>query len=232
MPDDADKHCDICQRAKFARPPIPSQSQSARSSRPGFKWHTDVIGPFKPDRDGFRYVVNFVDDATGYTWARAMKLKSDTASAFKDFLGWLDCEHKQDPLHIDMISILQSDRGGEYTSGVEATLRKHSLFDSVCKERNIKRCFTSAYTPSENGRAERANRTLCDTMRCNLIDARLGWDFGCMRTCLALFPVTASLDPVVHCLTLRNFTTNSLIGLDLYLLVRMLTLPCLTPSKT
>ena len=76
-----------------------------------------------------------------------------------------------------MISILQSDRGGEYTSGVEATLRKHSLFDSVCKERKIKRCFTSAYTPSENGRAERANRTLCDTMRCNLIDARLGWDF-------------------------------------------------------
>ena len=58
-----------------------------------------------------------------------------------------------------------------------ATLRKQSVFDSLCKEHKIKRCFTSAYTPSENGRAERANRTLCDTMRCNLIDAHLGWNF-------------------------------------------------------
>ena len=178
MPDDADKHCDICQRAKFARPPVPSRSASTqRSSMPGLKWHTDVIGPFRPDRDGFRYIVNFVDDATSYTWARAMKLKSDTSTAFEEFLSWLDCEHKKNPLQISMISELQSDRGGEYTSGVAAALRKHSYFDTVCKKYNIKRRFTSAYTPSENGRAERANRTLCDTMRCNLIGAQLGWDF-------------------------------------------------------
>lgn len=98
--------------------PTPTQCESARSSRPAFKWHTDVIGPFKPEKGGFRYIVNFVDDAIGYTWARAMKLKSDIASAFKNFLGWLDCEHKKDSLHVDMISILQPDRGGDILLGV------------------------------------------------------------------------------------------------------------------
>lgn len=51
-------------------------------------------------------------------WARAMKLKSDIASAFKNFLGWLDCEHKKDSLHVDTISILQPDRGGDILLGV------------------------------------------------------------------------------------------------------------------
>ena len=177
MPDEADKYCDVCQRGKFARPPVPKKSVGDRSAYPGLKWHTDVIGPFRADRHGYKYVVNFVDDATGYIWARALKKKSDACEAFRDFLKWLSNAVSEFPNRIHNIAILQSDRGGEYTSGPTDKLRRHSLFDSVCDTHNIRRCFTSAYTPAENGRAERANRTLCDTMRCNLLDSRLGWSY-------------------------------------------------------
>ena len=118
-----------------------------------------------------------MDDATGYTWAKALKLKSEASKAFEDFLKWLACTQAEYPNRIHNISILQSDRGGEYTSGPADNLKKFSVFDQVCHTHNIRRCFTSAYTPAENGRAERANRTLCDTMRCNLLDSRLGWNF-------------------------------------------------------
>ena len=86
IPDEADKYCDVCQRGKFARPPVPKKSVGDRSAYPGLKWHTDVIGPFRADRHGYKYVVNFVDDANGYVWAQALKKKIDAFEAFKDFL--------------------------------------------------------------------------------------------------------------------------------------------------
>ena len=112
MPDEADKYCDVCQRGKFARPPVPKKSIGDRSAYPGLKWHTDVIGPFRADRHGYKYVVNFVDDATGYIWARALKKKSDACEAFRDFLKWLSNALSEFPNRIHNIAILQSDRGG------------------------------------------------------------------------------------------------------------------------
>ena len=41
----------------------------------------------------------------------------------------------------------------------------------------IKRRLTSAYSPHQNGRAERANRTLFKTMRCALMDSGMKWKY-------------------------------------------------------
>ena len=138
MPDEADKYGDVCQRGKFARPPVPKKSVSDRSAYPGLKWHTDVVGPFRADRRGYKYVVNFVDDATGYVWASALKKKSDACAAFEVFIKWLSNAVSEFPDRIHNIAILQSDRGGEYTSGPADNLRRHSLFDSVCDTHNIR----------------------------------------------------------------------------------------------
>ncbi|KAG8478853.1 hypothetical protein CXB51_028662 [Gossypium anomalum] len=54
------------------------------------------------------------------------------------------------------IKILRTDRGGEYTS---------KLFESFCKEHGIIHQLTTAYTPQQNGVAERKNRTILDMAR-------------------------------------------------------------------
>ena len=58
-----------------------------------------------------------------------------------------------------MIKCLRTDNGGEYT-GEE--------FDSFCQQEGIKRQFTVAYTPQQNGVAERMNRTLLERTRAML----------------------------------------------------------------
>lgn len=51
---------------------------------------------------------------------------------------------------------LRSDRGGEY---------KSNEFADFCKKDGIKRQFTAAFTPQQNGVAERKNRTILNMVR-------------------------------------------------------------------
>ncbi|KAE8656252.1 Retrovirus-related Pol polyprotein from transposon TNT 1-94 [Hibiscus syriacus] len=60
------------------------------------------------------------------------------------------------------------DNGGEYTS---------EEFDDFCKKEGIKRQFTVANTPQQNGVAERMNRTLLERTRAMLRDAGLEKSF-------------------------------------------------------
>jgi transposase InsO family protein len=55
-----------------------------------------------------------------------------------------------------MIQSLRTDRGGEYTS---------NEFNEYCSKHGIKRQLTAAYTPQQNGVAERKNRTLMNMVR-------------------------------------------------------------------
>lgn len=54
------------------------------------------------------------------------------------------------------IKCLRTDRGGEYNS---------TEFKDYCKEHGIKRQLTTAYTPQQNGVAERKNRSIMNTVR-------------------------------------------------------------------
>jgi len=54
---------------------------------------------------------------------------------------------------------LRTDRGGEFVS---------SNFKALCEEEGIKRQLTIAYTPHQNGVAERKNRTVMNMVRCML----------------------------------------------------------------
>ncbi|KAG9457543.1 hypothetical protein H6P81_002051 [Aristolochia fimbriata] len=68
----------------------------------------------------------------------------------------------------NLLEILKSDRGGEYTS---------DLFDEFCKANGIRHQFTLPYTPQQNGVAERRNRTLLEMVRCMLNHSILGTQF-------------------------------------------------------
>ena len=84
MPDERDKFCEVCARAAFTRPPV-IHSGSPRTKRIGKRWHADLAGPFKRDRNGVKYVMNVVDDTAGYVYATGLKSKKGRCTWFQKF---------------------------------------------------------------------------------------------------------------------------------------------------
>lgn len=184
---ECDKWCDICQRAAFVRPPVPKKTANTRRAKlPGQRWHSDVCGPFPAAPGGERYMVTFVDDRTGLVHVSAVKRKKHAARAIQAMRAWLKVQRAGSERETSDVIECQTDRGGEYASGTADTRgasgggkkRRGSYFDSYCAAEGISRRFTSAYTPSENGRAERMNRTLVEKMRKSLLEADVDFATG------------------------------------------------------
>lgn len=64
--------------------------------------------------------------------------------------------------------VIRSDRGGEYTG--------HNV-SQFLKTNGIRMQYTAAYSPQQNGVAERKNRSLMEMARCMLLDAKLDFKF-------------------------------------------------------
>ncbi|KAE8655983.1 Phosphatidylinositol/phosphatidylcholine transfer protein SFH1 [Hibiscus syriacus] len=78
-------------------------------------------------------------------WVYPIKKKSNVFSTFKNFKARVKLDYR------NKIKCFRIDNGGEYTS---------EEFDDFCRKEGIKRQFTVANTPQQNGVAERMNRTL------------------------------------------------------------------------
>nr|GEW42722.1 retrovirus-related Pol polyprotein from transposon TNT 1-94 [Tanacetum cinerariifolium] len=91
-----------------------------------------------------------------------IKKKSDVFEVFKVYKVRVELDSGT------KIKCLRTDNGGEYTG---------DEFDLFCRKEGIKRQFTTAYTPQQNGVAERMNRTLLERARAMLATASLGKSF-------------------------------------------------------
>jgi histone deacetylase 1/2 len=141
--------CRSCALGKMHKERIPQQRTST-TTRPLELIHSDICGPFPiASRNGSKYILTFVDDFTRMTWLYFLKEKSQTFEAFKQFKT--SVENK-----VNQIGTLRSDRGGEYMS---------TIFLDYCRSHGIHRQLTSAYSPFQNGLAERKNRSLLEAMR-------------------------------------------------------------------
>ncbi|ONK55055.1 uncharacterized protein A4U43_UnF8110 [Asparagus officinalis] len=113
--------------------------------------HTDIVGPFEVvSLGGNRYFFTFIDDYSRKTWIYFLKEKSKALEKFKEFKEMVE---KQSGYHIKMF---RSNRGGEYTS---------KAFNNFNKQYRIIHQLTVAYTPQQNGIAERKNRTILNMVR-------------------------------------------------------------------
>ena len=97
-----------------------------------------------------------------------LKEKSEAFNKFKAFKILVENETKA------KIQCLRSDNGGEVTS------KEFNLF---CETHGIKRQFSAARTPQQNGVAKRRNRTVQEATRTMLNEARL-FD-GCWREAIS-----------------------------------------------
>jgi transposase InsO family protein len=138
--------CLDCQRRK---PPLPLHGL-LKSSVPEAPWRTvamDFAGPYPSSRDGFRYVLVFVDQFT--KWVELVPTHDQTAiSVIRAFYHNVLCRH-------GCPQRLLSDNGPSFRS---------SLVDALCTHFGIKKIFTTAYYPQGDGYAERFMRTMNNSL--------------------------------------------------------------------
>ncbi|KAK2426825.1 hypothetical protein QL285_025456 [Trifolium repens] len=149
--DESKQVCADCLMGKQHRDSIPKAS-NWRSSKRLELVHSDICGPITPaSNSNSRYILTFIDDFSKKTWVYFLINKSSALDQFKKFRSMVEKETG------NMIVCLRTDRGGEFTS---------LDFKNYCEENGIKRQLTAAYTPQQNGIAERKNRTLLEMVRC------------------------------------------------------------------
>lgn len=102
---------------------------------------------------GKRYIINFIDDFSKKCWTYFLSEKSEAIRVFKEFKIAAEKEVGES------LVCLRTDRGGEYNS---------KSFQDFCTKNGIKRQLTAAYTPHQNGIAERKNRSIMNMVRCML----------------------------------------------------------------
>ena len=146
-----DQVCEGCIKGKMHR--VYDKEATNKSTTPGERICTDLQGPMQTTGTaGARYSMNFVDEASGYCWLFFLRQKSSAYNAMESFLNMMENDGKR-------VRYLRSDGGGEYTSGqVQGLLRR----------KGIKHEVTNPYSPHQNGKAERNNRSVMEVARCLL----------------------------------------------------------------
>jgi transposase InsO family protein len=150
--------CEVCNIGKQHRDKIPKKS-NWRASEKLELVHADLCGPITPiSHSGKRYLLVFVDDYSRKTWIYFLVEKGETFEIFKCFKNLVEKEAQKH------ICCLRTDQGGEFTS---------NEFNQFCLENGIKRQLTAAFTPQQNGVAERRNRTIMNMVRCLLTEKEM-----------------------------------------------------------
>lgn len=150
--------CTDCMVGKQHRDPIPKKSTWRASQRLQLI-HADICGPITPTSNSKkRYSLCFIDDYSRKAWVYFLTEKSEAFNSFKCFKNLVE---KETGL---FIKCLRTDRGGEFNS---------EEFNNFCKQNGIKRQLTAAYTPQQNGVAERKNRTVMNMVRSMLSEKKI-----------------------------------------------------------
>ncbi|CAI7899512.1 unnamed protein product [Closterium sp. NIES-53] len=150
--------CPDCTTGKLQRTSFPTSTTRASTSLELV--HTDVCGPMQtPDREkGSKSFITFLDDFSRLSWVTLVKIKDEVAKVFKRWIRYAEREAGA------KVKILRSDRGGEYM-GMD--------LESFLEDKGITYQILFAYTPQQNGTAERLKRTVIYLARAMLAHAQL-----------------------------------------------------------
>jgi hypothetical protein len=143
--------CEVCQEGKAksnSYPPYPT-----RAPNPCHTIHTDLMGPFYVAAiGGSLYALTVIDDHSGYGAVIPLKKKSEAAEQMQILI----LEWQRQSGHL--VKEVHSDRGTEFRAALKIFMQQEG----------IKHVTSPAYTPQQNGRVERYNKTLLGVVRCTL----------------------------------------------------------------
>jgi len=162
-PPPREQHCEDCVAGKMSQAPF-FRIGLPRTTAPLELLHMDLFGPVDTQsiRSRAKYALAILDDLTRYCWVYFLQRKSDAADCVKACVAFVERQYGH------QVKSLRSDRGGEFTC--------EPLQDWMV-EKGMRQQLAIAYSPQQNGAAERLNRTLLDRARTMLQGAGLTTGF-------------------------------------------------------
>ncbi|GJV76415.1 putative ribonuclease H-like domain-containing protein [Tanacetum coccineum] len=157
-----DQTCVACLKGKQHRASCKSKVLYP-ITKPFFTLHMDLFGPtFVSSLIHKKYCLVVTNNYSRFTWVFFLTTKDETSEIRKNFIK--DIENLVDK----KVKIIRSDNGTEF---------KNNVIDDFCREKGIKREYSVARTPQQNGIAERRNRILIEVARTMLANFKLPTTF-------------------------------------------------------
>ena len=157
-----DEVCKPCQMGKLTKTQFKSKSVSS-TNKPLQLVHLDLCGPSRKEGTGKEnYFMLVIDDYSRLTWVAFLIEKSEAFAKFKTFKALTENQTGR------KVKEIKSDRGGEFSS---------KQFKEFCDEHGIKKEYTIAGTPQQNGVVERQNRTVQQMARSMTKDKNISQGF-------------------------------------------------------
>jgi hypothetical protein len=157
-----DRDCRACVEGKMHDSPHPSKTIIS-SKRILELLHVDLFGhPSHESLGGKKYCLVIVDDYLRFIWVYFFKLKSETQQNFIGFANEVQRQH-----NLPILAI-RSDNGSEF---------KNCTLNEFLSEEGIRHQYSAAYTPQQNGVAERKNWTFIDMARSMLAEFKSPYNF-------------------------------------------------------
>ncbi|GJX56685.1 putative ribonuclease H-like domain-containing protein, partial [Tanacetum coccineum] len=125
--------------------------------------HMDLFGPVSVESvNRKKYCLVVTDDCSKFSWVFFLAYKDETYDMLHDLIVGLEnkLRHK--------VKTIRCDHGTEF---------KNHLMNEFCAKKGIKREYSIARTPQQNGVEERKNRTLIEAARTMLADLLLPIQF-------------------------------------------------------
>lgn len=163
--------CENCLLGKQHR--LSFTNSESKTEKIGQLIHADLCGPFEVESiGGTKYYLLIKDDYSNYRVVYFLKYKSEAKQKINHFINFLETQTG------NKVMSLRTDNGLEFINNdLEKLLSQHG----------IKHERTCAYTPEQNGRAERDNRTLVEAARTMIYHKHLDKKFWAEAINTAVF---------------------------------------------
>ncbi|GKA22662.1 putative ribonuclease H-like domain-containing protein, partial [Tanacetum coccineum] len=153
-----DHTCVACQKGKQHKASCKAKSVSS-ICQPLQLLHMDLFGPTSVRSINHKtYCLVITDDFSRFSWVFFLRTKDDTSGILKDFIRQIENQLNK------KVKTIRCDNGTEF---------KNRDIIEFCGSKGIKREYSNARTPQQNGVAERKNRTLIEAARTMLADSFL-----------------------------------------------------------
>lgn len=161
---DDDKNCEDCLLGKSTKSTFRSVMRNALV--PLELLHMDLVGPLPCSVRANNYFLMVVDDNSRYIWLIPLATKAEAKERIIELIQNLERQYELN------VKRVRTDRGGEF---VNNELKRFFV------ENGIEHETSAPYTPQQNGRAERANRTILTVMRTIMSESGVPkelWDYA------------------------------------------------------
>lgn len=178
IPNTSTPECSICKICKLKALAFKSHFKSVSNLLEAV--HLDLVGPFSVQSNtGHQYFMSITDQFSGFRAVKFLKTKSEAFIKFCEFKAWAEKQTGRG------LRTIVSDGGGEFVN---------QFFKDLCAKDGIIHNISPAYTPQNNGMAERSNQAILVKAKCLLLQSRLPKSFWAeaINTATELLNVTPS----------------------------------------